>query len=195
MTLGSTLFFTDEKTFQLGSHKHKSWQDPNDRVIEEVKRHPPKIHVWGGIGLHFKTKLYFFDKNLNSTLFCKILKARLPPAESFDLPPHGSNKWVLVQDNDPKHKSAQSQKILDILAPDRIKDWPSNSPDINPIEDVWSMMDYELQLKPPKNIRTLKSTLRKAWAELDVSKVTASIQSLPKRLNECIQLEGQRTSY
>jgi transposase len=54
--------FTDEKTFQVGGHKHKSWQDPNDRAVDKVKRHQAKIHVWGGIGLHFKTKLFSFNR-------------------------------------------------------------------------------------------------------------------------------------
>src|SRR6185437_9299131 len=89
--------FTDEKTFQVGSTHQMAWQDPNDRETFDFQRHPKKIHVWGGIGLHFKTKLYFFDKILDASLFCKILKARLPPAYSYGLSPRDHDKWVLVQ--------------------------------------------------------------------------------------------------
>lgn len=187
--------FTDEKTFQVGSTKHKSWQDSNDRQTDEYKRHPPKIHVWGGIGLHFKTELFLFQENMNSTLFCKILKARLPPRHSFNLPPHGKNKWILVQDNDPKHKSMESKKVLDRLAPDRIQDWPSNSPDFNPMEDIWSTMDSELKKVTPQTIPVLKSTLKKIWKNLDETKIKASIESIPRRLEQCIEREGKRTSY
>jgi transposase len=187
--------FTDEKTFQLGSTKHKSWQDPNDRITDEFKRHSPKIHVWAGIGLHFKTNLFLFKSNMDSTLFCKILKARLPPAHCFGLPPYGTDKWILVQDNDPKHKSKQSQKVLDQLAPDRLDDWPSNSPDFNPMEDLWSMMDSELRRDPPKTIPDLKSSLRKIWKNLDETKIRASIESIPRRLEQCIERQGERTSY
>jgi hypothetical protein len=137
----------------------------------------------------------FFQQNLNSTLYCKILKSRLPPAHSFGLRPHDRNKWILVQDNDPKHKSAASKKVLDIIAPDRLPDWPANSPDFNPIEDVWSMLEHELQAKGPKDIRSLKSNLTKAWENLDMSKVRTSIESLPRRLEQCIGLNGERTSY
>lgn len=187
--------FTDEKTFQVGCAKHKSWQDPNDRTTDEFKRHPSKIHVWGGIGLHFKTKLFFFQGNMDSTLFCTILKARLPPEHAFGLPPYGRNKWILVQDNDPKHKSKESQKLLDLLAPDRILDWPSNSPDFNPIEDIWSIMDSELKKLRPQTIIDLKSNLKKIWKNLDQTKIKTSIESLPKRLEQCIEREGERTSY
>jgi transposase len=104
--------FTDEKTFQVGSTKHKSWQDPNNRKTDEYKRHPAKIHVWAGIGLHFKTDLYFFTGNMNADLYCKILKSRLPPAHAFDLKPYDRAKWVVVQDNDPKHKSKRAINFL-----------------------------------------------------------------------------------
>ena len=73
------VLFTDEKTFHVGKTPHKSWQDPNDKKIFKYKRHPKKINVWAGIGLHFKTKLHFFEQNLDTDLYCKILKSRLPP--------------------------------------------------------------------------------------------------------------------
>jgi transposase len=187
--------FTDEKTFQLGATNRRSWQDPDDRKTVEYKRHAPKIHVWGGIGLHFKTKLYFFQKTLVAPLYCKILKARLPPQYKYDLHPHEHNKWILVQDNDPKHTAAQSQKLLDKLAPDRISDWPSNSPDFNPIEDAWSMMAHEIEHKNIKNITSLKSNLTKAWDNLGISKIRPSIESIPRRLEQCIKRKGKRTNY
>jgi hypothetical protein len=187
--------FCDEKTFQLGAHKKKSWQDPDDRKAEKIKRHPPTIHVWGGIGLHFKSKLYFFNQNLNAALYCKIISKRLPPYYTFELKPHERNKWILVQDNDPKHTSKRATKVLDELAPDRIRDWPSNSPDWNIIEDVWSMLESELERKRPTTIPKMKRVLSKAWADLDMTKVRSSVQSLPARLEEGIKLKGERTSY
>src|SRR6185437_329788 len=128
------VLFTDEKTWQLGGTPHKSWQDPSDRIVDEGKRHAPKVHVWGGIGSHFKTKLYFFRVNLTTPLMHKILKQNLPPAHSFDLPIRYKNKWIFVQDNDPKHKSKKVTTLLDEIAPDRIIDFPAESGDFNIIE-------------------------------------------------------------
>jgi transposase len=187
--------FVDEKTFQVGGSKHKSWQDPKARKTDKYKRHAPKIHVFGGIGLHFKTQLYFFEETLDADLYCKILNKRLPPAHAFNLHQRDRNKWVLVQDNDPKHKSKKVEKVLDRLAPDRLRDWPSNSPDFNPIEDIWSELDYELQKTGPKDIVKLKSALSKAWKNLDQTKVKSSIESLPRRLEECLKVNGERTRY
>jgi transposase len=187
--------FTDEKTFHVGTSKHKGWQDPSDKKIEETKRYTKKINVWGGIGLHFKTKLYFFEENLDAKLYCKILKSRLPPAESFNLDPYSRSNWVLVQDNDPKHTAEESVRVLDILAPKRLRDWAPNSPDFNILEDVWSWLDDAMKHKNIKTIASLKRNLSLAWKNLDMSKVQASIQSIPHRLEECIQRQGKRTSY
>ena len=102
----------------------------------------------GGIGNHFKTDLEIFEDDAD--LFCKILKKRLPPAHAYDVPPRSHDKWIFVQDNDPKHKSKKGTQLLDKIAPDRILDFPANSPDFNPIEDIWSIIECNLQQKSIK---------------------------------------------
>jgi transposase len=187
--------FVDEKSWEIGVPLQKCWQFPNNRVTDERKRHPPKIHCWGGIGYHFKTRLYFFKKNLNADLYGKILRNRLPPEYRYNLNPSLYNKWILVQDNDPKHKSKIVTELLDDIAPDRIKDFPANSPDFNPIEDIWSFMQTTLQYKKIKDIPALKRHLTEIWNNLDMNVIRASVESLPKRMAECIKRKGKRTDY
>ena len=43
--------------------------------------------------------------------------------------------WRLQQDNDPKHTSRVAKEFLDNNVPEVI-DWPSNSPDLNPISYI-----------------------------------------------------------
>ena len=187
--------FVDEKTWELKSPLHKCWQDPGHRVTKSKKRHPPKIHCWGGIGIHFKTKLHFFKQNLNSKLLCQILKKRLPPDYKYDLSPKQHRKWILVQDNDPKHKSKQTTELLDKIAPNRIQDWPANSPDFNIIEDVWSTLQSAIQYKNIKSLDALKRNLTKAWESLDMNAIQRSVESLPNRFQQCIEKNGKRTDY
>jgi hypothetical protein len=75
------VLFTDEKSFWLGSPSDPCWQQLDDRVLEEVERFTPKLHVWGAIGYSFKTKLYFFEENMNAKLYQKIIFERLPPTD------------------------------------------------------------------------------------------------------------------
>jgi len=189
------VLFTDEKSFQVGSTVHKKWQDPKNREIVEVKRHPAKVHAWAGIGYHFKTDLYIFEKNLDADLYCKILKSRLPPTHYYDLHPHARGKWIFVQDNDPKHKSRKATDLLNKLAPDRIQNHPPNSPDLNPIEDTWSILDGKLKQMTITNVHSLKKCLKKAWNDLNVDEMRNSIDSMPARLKECLEQKGKRTHY
>ena len=71
------VLFSDEKTFYLGAMKTHAYREPGKRKTFPVQRHPPKINVWAGAGAYMKTKLYFFKKNMDTTLYRKVLKARL----------------------------------------------------------------------------------------------------------------------
>ena len=65
------VLFSDEKSFWLGSGEHKQWQDPKHRITRKVRKHPPKLHVWGAVGHYFKTQLYFFHEYLKAKLYQK----------------------------------------------------------------------------------------------------------------------------
>ena len=142
--------FTDEKTFKLGSHVKKAWQRPDKRITTPVKRHPKKIHVWGGVGY------CTFLKKIWTENFIK----RLPPEYAPYCPASIRDRWVLAQDTTTlKHRAGATRELLDIMAPDRIQDWPSKSPDFNIIEDIWSQMDDMVKHTNIKSIRGLKRKL------------------------------------
>ena len=57
-------------------------------------------------------------------------------------------KWVLQMDNDPKHTSKVVEKWL---KDNKVKvfEWPSQSPDLNPIDNLWAELNKRVQARRP----------------------------------------------
>ena len=193
------VLFTDEKMFQLPSGSHKRWQDPKNRMKKaKPPRHQQKIMVWCGIGYYFKTDLVFCQKNekLTSRGYLNILKHNLPPKIRFsDCPKGKEDDWAFLQDNAPIHKTQEVMDYLEKEAPFYVRNYPPLSPDFNISEDIWSYMNTELNKHTIKNITSLKRCLKKIWKEISLETMRNSVESMERRINQCISRQGERTSY
>jgi len=69
-----------------------------------------------------------------------------------------------------------------------LEDWPPNSPDLSPIENVWSIMATAVYADPePQSLKALKHRLRKAWKSISLSTLQNLIGSMPNRLKAVIK--------
>ena len=132
---------------------------------------------------------------MDGALYRTTLNKRLPPDYAPDCSPNKQGEWLFLQDNDPKHKAKETSKLLDEIAGNRIRDFPANSPDLNVGEDIWSHLDRRLQRHKIKSIATLKKKLREEWENVDWETIRTSVDSMPRRLNQCIERNGDRTNY
>ena len=127
------MLFSDEKTFLLGASSEYAWQRANDPIVQDYVRHAPKLHVWGAIGAHIKSELYFFQENFNSDKYQEIFRACLVKKRlkfSQDCRKKLPQNWVFLQDNSPVHKSKTSMKFVRGLVGDRLIQHPAVSPDL-----------------------------------------------------------------
>ena len=133
---------------------------------------------------------------MNAKLYQTIISNRLPPKHfSSDCPEQVKKNWYFLQDNDPKHKAKGSMKLLRKLTGLRMYRHPPNSPDLNIIEDVWSYLDRLVRESKVTTIEGLKKKLTNLWNELPWTEFHPSIESMPHRLQQCLQRRGGRTDY
>lgn len=192
------VFFSDEKTFQLGTTPTHAWQEHSDRVVKEYVKHAPKLHVWGAIGYYGKTELYCFQENLNSKVYQRILKQNLKENKliySNDAPKNLQENWVFLQDNAPSHRAKKTTEAIRELVGERFIRHPAKSPDLNPIENIWAILDQKVKAAEITNIETLKRFLRKQWKTLSWRQIRNCVNSMPQRLKLCRESGGNRLQY
>lgn len=191
---------TDETEFRLFAAKGANtkndvvWaHDPSEVPPREVVAFPPTVRCWGGVAAAGKTKLHFYEGNLSGKRYRAILKkAKKEMHDIFD-----DDDWTYGHDGAPAHGDAKTNRWLENNVPDFIRsgrngEWPPNSPDLNWIEGIWSILaDRVNQPKPPTTARGLKRKLRRVWNNLEPAILENSARSMPDRLRQVIATGGK----
>jgi inhibitor of nuclear factor kappa-B kinase subunit alpha len=102
-------------------------------------------------------------------------------------------KWVFQQDSAPDHKAKMTQEWLQRSIPAFIsaQDWPSGSPDLNPLDyKLWAVLEDMTCRKRHNNLNSLKRSLMKAAAEIPLETVHAAKAECPECLKGCVRVEG-----
>ena len=75
--------------------------------------------------------------------------------------------------------------------------WPANSPDLNPIENVWHILWSNVRKRRPQPMKKseLIEALKEEWARLDMNKTNGLIRCFPKRMQAVIDADGGSTSH
>lgn len=97
-------------------------------------KHPVKIHIWAGISKQGAAQACIFEGIMDAPLFYNILEQTLLPFIQAKFPSPSTHHFN--QDNDPKHTSRAAQQYY---IDNGINWWrtPPESPDMNPIENLW----------------------------------------------------------
>ena len=102
---------------------------------------------------------------------------------------------IFQQDNAPVHTAKVAKNALKD-AEVKTLPWPAYSPDLNPIENLWSVMERNLRNRnPPGSITELRRMLQEEWNSLSQDMLRDLVESMPRRVRVVIDAKGGATCY
>ena len=174
------------------------------KFTRKTIKHPLKLMVWGCIGGGKLGDLVIVpdkddeagnkrsQKRCNQHTYKDILEEHLRPSMART----GTKRFV--QDNATCHTAKSMRAWFKDNKDIEVIDWPSQSADMNPIENAWDLLKYEMGKLPTATSREqLKTRIREAWANLGERKevIKALCDSMPRRISALVEAKGGTTKY
>jgi transposase len=198
------VIWSDESSVELGlsSRKVMVWRSQGQRYQADClapNRRSGRISVmfWSCFWQDELGPLVALPKgSVNSARYCEILEEHLFPFYSAVKAAMGHEPWFM-EDNARVHTSAETRAFKDDLEI-RTMAWPPQSPDLNPIENLWKLWKHIIQKTEPfpKNREELIAAAQAAWEELKTTNIGQILaDSIRRRIAAVKAAKGHPTKY
>ena len=131
---------------------------------------------------------------MDQELIKTILESDLEETARF----YGLDKEEIIfqHDRDPKHTARSVKKWLDDNNWE-VLPWPAQSPDLNPIENLWYQVKCALARYPTqaRSCAELWDRFQLEWNQVTTEQCLNLISSMPRRLQAVIDAKGGPTKY
>ena len=122
----------------------------------------------------------------------QILKDNLLPSAQQLFSP--DKEWYFLHDNDKKFHSHVVQRWLESKSV-RCIDFPSYSPDLNPIENLWAVLAREVEQTQCPTLDVLKDRVAEVWQNACKPLMAELVASMPRRIEAVFAANGGHTKY
>lgn len=102
---------------------------------------------------------------------------------------------VFMQDGAPCHRSISTIKYIENKKVCLLSDWPAQSPDINIIENLWSILKSRVQKHNASSIDDLWRICQIEWEKISVEEISNLYNSIPRRLALVMKAKGFTSKY
>ena len=144
---------------------------------------------WNGVGYCCK-----IDGRMDGELYTSILEDELE--NSLEWWGKSTDDIIFQQDNDPKHTSKMAKSWFKKHGIE-VMEWPAQSADLNPIEDLWFHLKkrvggYE---NGPNGMVEVWERVEKEWEEMKAEVCQNLILSMAKRVQAVLKAKGGHSKY
>ncbi len=133
----------------------------------------------------------FLKSTVNAAIYHEILEHfMLPSADKL----YGDVDFIFQKDLTPAHTAKGTKSCFNDYGV-TVLDWPANSSDLNPIENIWGIVKRKMRDTRPNNADDLKAAIKTTWGSITPEQCHRLIDSMPRRIDAVIHAKGGPTKY
>ncbi len=193
----SKVLFSDESKFciSFGNQGPRVWRKSgeaqNPSCLKSSVKFPQSVMIWAAMSSAGVGPLCFLKSTVNAAIYQEILEHfMLPSADKL----YGDADFIFQQDLAPAHTAKGTKSWFNDHGV-TVLDWPANSPDLNPIENLCDIVKRKMRDTRPNNADELKATVKETWASIPPQQCHKLITSMPRRIEAVIKAKGAPTKY
>lgn len=177
----------------LLTYLKKSNEKFHDSCLIKTIKHPPSVMVWPVISGKGTGRLYVVNGMMRQDQYKEVLTNQLLPQ---------LNDWfqeddqpIFMQDSAPCHTAKSIKNFLrEKNVP--LLEWPGNSPEMNPIENVWECLKREIGKDNVTNKTVLIYRIIYHWHHNpQIKEIAESCIDSISRIAALIAAKGSTTKY
>ncbi len=193
-----TVLWSDETKLELFGHMDVEyvWRKKGEaynpkNTVPTVKHGGGNIMLWGCFSSNGTGNLIRVQGTMKKEDYIGILENNVKAsAEKLQL---GEN-WKYQQDNDMKHTTKVVKKWFGDNNVN-VLEWPSQSPDLNPIENLWQVLKSRVMARKPTNLTQLEVFAKEEWAKIPRETCRNLVDRYKNRLEAVIKNKGYAIDY
>ena len=136
-------------------------------------------------------RLHRTEGRMNWAEYCEILGNNLlPSVRALKM----SCGWVFQRNNDPKHTAKATKEWLK-KKQIKVLEWSSQSPDLNPIKNLWRELKLRVAKRQPRNLKDLERICKEEWTKIPPKIFANLLKNYNKCLTSVLANKGFSTKY
>ncbi len=164
----------------------RSGEAQNPCCLKSSVKFPQSVMIWAAMSSAGVGPLYFLKSTVNAAIYQEILEHfMLPSAGQL----YGDADIIFQQDLAPAHSAKATKSWFNDYGV-TVLDRPANSPDLNPIENLWVTVKRKMRDTRPNNADDQNNL-----GFITPEQCHRLIASMPRRIDAVIHAKGGPTKY
>jgi transposase len=192
-----SVVFSDEKIFRLGNNSTGVYitRSPGEKYspycIKPTVKYGLQVHVWGLLGWNGVGVLKVVEGRLGAADYKRRIINNIRTTGRAVANRHRNFRFQ--HDKAPAHRAATTVQFLERQRVATLP-WAGNSPDMNIIENVWSVVARTANYNVT-NAAEMFNSVQRAWLAVSTLYIRKLYHSLPKRMMEVVKQRGGNSHY